>query len=44
MKPPFLLAKAENSTGAPRSPKPEGKGQCEAVKKKKKNKFHRMNQ
>lgn len=28
MKPPFLLAKAENSAGAPRSPKPEGKGQC----------------
>lgn len=27
MKTPFLLAKTENSTGAPRSPKPEGKGQ-----------------
>uniref|UniRef100_A0A8P4JZU4 Rho GTPase activating protein 23a n=1 Tax=Dicentrarchus labrax TaxID=13489 RepID=A0A8P4JZU4_DICLA len=25
MKPPFLLAKAENAAGAPRSPKPEGK-------------------
>ncbi|CAF94636.1 unnamed protein product, partial [Tetraodon nigroviridis] len=28
MKPPFLLAKTENSTGAPRSPKPEGKALC----------------
>lgn len=27
MKPPFLLAKTENTLGAPRSPKPEGKGQ-----------------
>lgn len=28
MKPPFLLNKTENAAGAPRSPKPEGKGQC----------------
>lgn len=27
MKPPFLMAKTENTLGAPRSPKPEGKGQ-----------------
>lgn len=28
MKPPFLQAKMENATGAPRSPKQEGKGRC----------------
>uniref|UniRef100_H3CK23 Rho GTPase activating protein 23 n=1 Tax=Tetraodon nigroviridis TaxID=99883 RepID=H3CK23_TETNG len=32
MKPPFLLAKTENSTGAPRSPKPEGKDESGPLK------------
>ncbi|XP_039979286.1 rho GTPase-activating protein 23 [Xiphias gladius] len=32
MKPPFLLAKAENAAGAPRSPKPEGKDESSPPK------------
>ncbi|XP_029013644.1 rho GTPase-activating protein 23 isoform X3 [Betta splendens] len=32
MKPPFLLAKAENVAGAPRSPKPEGKDESSPPK------------
>ncbi|XP_035260364.1 rho GTPase-activating protein 23-like isoform X2 [Anguilla anguilla] len=32
MKPPFLLAKMENATGAPRSPKPDGKDESSPPK------------
>ncbi|KAJ8364489.1 hypothetical protein SKAU_G00133200 [Synaphobranchus kaupii] len=32
MKPPFLLAKMENTTGAPRSPKPDGKDESSPPK------------
>ncbi|XP_034045436.1 rho GTPase-activating protein 23 isoform X3 [Thalassophryne amazonica] len=32
MKPPFLMAKTENATGAPRSPKPEGKDESSPPK------------